>query len=275
MPFTLMCVHPHPDDETLACGGVLVKAANQSHRSVVVTCTGGEEGENLGSIDLAGRALADVRRDELAAALTTLQVDTHHWLGYRDSGMAGSPANQHPASFATAPLSDAALRLAQLIRNERPDVLVSDDADGTYGHPDHVKAHQVTVLAHRLAADPTAELAGDVWDVPKRYVHTLSRDRLHAVAAGLQSRGLTSPFDDVTVWGIDPELVTTRVDVSAERPTVTAALRCHASQVGADSFFFNVPEPYASLLFDTEEFVRVAGVGPETETDLFAGLTER
>lgn len=276
MPFTLMCVHPHPDDETLACGGVLVKAAAAGHRSVVVTCTGGEEGENLGGIDLAGRSLTDVRRDELAHALGVLRVSAHYWLGYRDSGMAGSPANTHPESFAAAPVDEAARRLAVMIRKERPDVLVSDHEDGTYGHPDHVKAHQVTVLAHALAADPHAPIDGDVWDVPKRYVHTLSRQRLQTVADGLKKHGLASPFPDGGVTlGVDESRITTRVDVSDVRGVVAEAIACHASQVGQDSFFFNIPEPYASALFDVEEFMLASGPVSGDETDLFAGLVPR
>lgn len=276
MPFTLMCVHPHPDDETLACGGVLVKAAAAGHRSVVVTCTGGEEGENLGGINLHGRALADVRRDELRNAVAVLNVSAHYWLGYRDSGMDGSPANTHPESFAVAPVHEAARRLAALIRKERPDVLVSDHEDGTYGHPDHVKAHQVTVLAHQLAADPDAYVDGDVWEVPKRYVHTLSRQRLATVADGLSRNGLASPFPDGDVMlGVDEQRITTRVDVSDVRGVVADALLCHASQVGEDSFFFNIPEPYASVLFDVEEFMLANGHITHDETDLFAGLTPK
>jgi LmbE family N-acetylglucosaminyl deacetylase len=273
MPFTLMCVHPHPDDETLACGGVLALAAAGGHHTVVVTATGGEEGENLGGVDLHGRDLADVRRDEMAAAVDVLGVSAHYWLGYRDSGMAGSPANRHPDAFAMAGLDEAAARLATLIRQVRPDVIVSDHEDGTYGHPDHVKANQVTVRACVLAADTHVDLAGEPWQVAKRYVHTVSRERLMTVVKGLTDAGLASPFADTDVTiGVADERITTRVDVTAVKDVTRAALACHASQVGPDSFFFNIPEPYASLLFDVEEFMLVAGTGKDSETDLFAGL---
>lgn len=274
MAFTLLCVHPHPDDETLACGGVLAMAHARGHRTVVVTCTGGEEGENLGGVDLQGRSLAAVRRDELAAALQVLGVTVHHWLGYRDSGMAGSPANQHPDAFHRQPLDAAATRLAQLIRNERPDVIVSDHADGTYGHPDHIKAHQVTRRACAFAADPEADLAGDPWRIPKQYVHTLSRSRLTTVAQALDANGLASPFpaSEITI-GVDEAAITTSVDVSEVKSITRAALACHRSQVGPDSFFFNVPEPYASLLFDREDFILLTGTPATRESDLFVGLT--
>jgi len=273
MAFTLLCVHPHPDDETLACGGVLAQAVKAGHKTVVVTCTGGEEGENLGGVALGGRPLGDVRRDELGAALSVLNVTSHHWLGYRDSGMAGTDANGHPDAFAQAPLERAAEKLAAIIRHERPDVVVSDHEDGTYGHPDHVQANRVTARACALAADANANVPGAVWQVKKRYVHTLSRERLLTVAAGLSEHGLASPFDGMEVMiGVAEQDITTRVSVADVKDITRAALACHASQVGQDSFFFNVPEPYASLLFDLEEFMLVEGALSPDETDLFAGL---
>jgi len=274
MSFTLMCVHPHPDDETLACGGVLALAAGSGHRTIVVTCTGGEEGENLGDVALGTRTLSQARRDELAAALAVLSVTTHYWLGYRDSGMAGSSANIHPDAFVRAPVGEAAGPLAQLIRRERPDVIVCDNADGTYGHPDHVMAYTVTRQACVLAADEHADLDGEPFDIPKRYVHTISHSRIATLSTALDARGLASPFPVSNVAiGTDDALITTRVDVASVREVKRAALACHASQVGPDSFFFNVPEPYASLLFDVEEFRRLDVANQTGEQDLFAGLS--
>lgn len=273
MAFTLMCVHPHPDDETLACGGVLALAAAAGHRTVVVTCTGGEEGENLGGVALNGHTLSHVRRDELAAALAVLSVTAHHWLGYRDSGMAGTAANSHPDAFAAVPVGDAARLLAELIRHHRPEVIVCDNADGTYGHPDHVKAYTVTRQACVLAADAQAPIDGEPWDIPKRYVHTISHSRIATLNAALDARGLASPFPASNVAiGTDDALITTRVDVADVRNLKRAALACHASQVGPDSFFFNVPEPYASLLFDVEEFRRLDAANQPDEQNLFCGL---
>ncbi len=144
---TLLCVHPHPDDESIACGGVLARASATGARTVVVTCTGGEAGENLAGIDLGDEDLPTHRRREMAAAIAALGVDEHVWLGYRDSGMVGTDDNDHPDSFHRADLDEAAARLAAILRRVRPDVVVSDDVHGTYGHPDHVKAHRVTVRA--------------------------------------------------------------------------------------------------------------------------------
>jgi N-acetyl-1-D-myo-inositol-2-amino-2-deoxy-alpha-D-glucopyranoside deacetylase len=285
VPPTLMCVHPHPDDEAIACGGVLARTAAQGGRTVVVTCTGGEAGENLAGIDLGEEDLVTHRRRELADALAALDVDEHVWLGYRDSGMVGTEDNDHPDSFHAADLDEAAARLAAVIRRERPQVVVSDDERGTYGHPDHVKAHHVTVRAVELAADPAADVAGEPWQVAKRYVHTLTKSRLWRVHTDLTAEGLASPFGDADLpspdalpFGTPDDQVTTVVDVRPFLQTKRAALVAHRSQIGADSFFLNTPEELAAAVFGTEEFVLEAGepgvADGERETDLFAGLPD-
>jgi N-acetyl-1-D-myo-inositol-2-amino-2-deoxy-alpha-D-glucopyranoside deacetylase len=281
-PVTLLCVHPHPDDESIACGGVLARAVDQGVRTVVVTCTGGEEGENLAGIDLGARPLADHRRGELADALVALGVPTHHWLGYRDSGMAGSAANDHPDCFHGADLEEAAGRLAAILRAERPAVVVSDDEHGTYGHPDHIKAHRVTVRAVALAADPQAPIAGAPWRVAKRYVHTLPKGHLLATHQHLLAAGLPSPFGsepiptlDEVPLGTPDEEVTTVVDVAAWLDRKRSAMAAHRSQIGPDSFFLNTPTDLVERAFATEAFVLEdgrLGVEDGIEGDLFAGL---
>lgn len=280
-PPTLLCVHPHPDDESIACGGVLARSVAMGVRAVVVTCTGGEEGDNLAGIDLGDEDMATHRRRELEDALAALGVTRHHWLGYRDSGMADTPGNDHPDSFHRADLDVAAQRLAAIIRSERPQVVVSDDEHGSYGHPDHVKAHQVTVRAVELAADPDAEVPGAPWRVAKRYVHTLGRERLLAAHNQLLASGLASPFGEEELasaeelpFGTDDALVTTEVDVGAWIDRKRAALTAYRSQIGPDSFFLNTPEEMAAAFFGVEQFVLEAGEpgGPVPEDDLFAGL---
>ena len=281
-PATLLCVHPHPDDESIACGGVLARAADTGVRTVVVTCTGGEEGDNLAGIDLGGQDLASHRRRELTDALAALEVHRHHYLGYRDSGMVGTPGNDHPDSFHRAEVEQAAARLAAIIRSERPQVVVSDDQHGTYGHPDHIKAHQVTVRAVALAADPQADLPEAPWQVAKRYVHTLGKDRLLAVHRALLDAGLPSPFGDADLTrvqdlplGTDAAEVTTEVDVRSWLAVKRRALAAHASQIGPDSFFLNTPEELMAQMFATEQFVLEAGtpgVDHGRESDLFDGL---
>ncbi len=282
MPLTLLCVHPHPDDESISCGGVLARAADGGVRTVVVTCTGGEEGENLAGIDLGSEDLVSHRRRELADALAALGVAQHHQLGYRDSGMVGTPANDNPDSFHRVSLDEAASALAAIIRRERPQVVVSDDAGGGYGHPDHIKAHRVTVRAVALAADPDADVPGDPWRVTKRYVHTLAKGRLLATHRALVEAGLPSPFGDghldavdALVFGTDDEVVTTEVDVRPWLDRKRAAMAAHRSQIGEDSFFLNTPDTLIGELFAVEQFVLEEGPrgeGTGRESDLFAGI---
>ncbi len=282
MTHTLLCVHPHPDDESISCGGVLARAADTGVRTVVVTCTGGEEGENLAGIDLGSEDLVSHRRRELADALAALGVAQHHQLGYRDSGMAGTPANEHPDAFHRAPLDEAARALAAIIRRERPQVVVSDDAGGGYGHPDHIKANRVTVRAVALAADPAADVPGEPWQVTKRYVHTLAKGRLLATHRALVAAGLPSPFGDGHLdamddlrFGTPDEVVTTEVDVEPWLERKRAAMAAHRSQIGEDSFFLNTPDTLIGEVFAVEEFVLEEGQrgeGRERERDLFAGI---
>lgn len=265
---TLLCVHPHPDDESISCGGVLARYAAEGRGVAVVTCTGGEEGENLAGIDLGGESLTVHRRRELAAALAALGVTEHRWLGYRDSGMVDTRANDHPDSFHRADLDTAAGRLAMIVRELRPEVIVSDDERGSYGHPDHVKAHHVTTRARELAADPGWSPATSAWRVPRRYAHTLSRSRVAAVHEQLLEAGLPSPFGedgvgvDELALGTADELVTTRIDVSDRLEVKRAALAAHRSQIAADSFFLNLPPELSREVFGVEEFVLLEGDPP-------------
>ena len=284
-PLRLLCVHPHPDDESIACGGVLARAADEGDTPAVVTCTGGEAGENLAGIDLGDEDLASHRRRELADALRELGVDRHVWLGYLDSGMQGTEGNHHPEAFAAADREEAARRLAAIIRDLRPHVVVSDDATGSYGHPDHVQAHRVTVRAVEVAADPDIDLDGrSAWQVAKRYVHTLAQERLLQVHSALLDAGLASPFGDQPVtsaedlsFGAPRDQITTTVDVRPYLDRKQAALRAHRSQIGEDSFFLNTPDGFTEAFFGAEEFVLEAGERADDptlgqENDLFAGL---
>lgn len=279
----LLSVHPHPDDEAIACGGVLARYADEGVRTHVVTCTGGEAGENLAGIDLGGIELPVVRQREMAAALRALGVDGHTWLGFRDSGMAGTADNEHPDAFVQADLYFAAARLARVIRRVRPQVVVSDDEHGTYGHPDHVQAHRVTERAVAMAADPWWDTGQEPWTVAKRYAHTVSRTRMFEMHRLLIDAGLVSPFGEGPLagpadlpFGSPDDAVTTRVDVHAWLDRKQAAMRAHASQVADDSFFFNLPPELTEAGFGVEEFALLEG-DPHTgergvEEDLFAGL---
>ncbi len=277
---TLLAVLPHPDDESIAVGGTLSRYRRAGVETHVVTCTGGEAGDNLAGIDLQGRTMPDVRREEMDAAVAVLGLSSHAWLGYRDSGMAGTPENDHPEAFTNADLDEAAGRLAAHVRRLRPDVVVSDDEHGTYGHPDHVMAHRVTVAALALAADPTAVLDDPPHRVRLHVAHTISREGVQRMHDDLTSRGLQSPFDEEAVgsFGTPSDQIATVVDVREDFPTKRAAMLAHRSQIAEDSAFFNFPDDLAETAFGHESFLVVSADPPLTEqdrarlaTDLFPG----
>nr|MBA2448328.1 PIG-L family deacetylase [Chloroflexota bacterium] len=149
-PVAFLAVRPHPDDESSATGGLLAQFAARGLRTAVITCTGGEEGEIVDPDLDYGEAfprLAEIRERELRAACDVLGVAELRLLGYRDSGMAESAANANPAAFCNVDLDEAGGKVARLIRELRPRVVVTENDNGTYGHPDHVMCHRVTMRA--------------------------------------------------------------------------------------------------------------------------------
>ena len=279
----LMCVHAHPDDECIATGGVLARAADEGIRTAVVTCTGGELGEIVGpgmDPDEMRPRLGEVRREELRRALKVLGAGEPRLLGYRDSGMVGSEGNDDPASFWRASLDEAVGRLVAQIRDFRPDVFVTYDAFGGYGHPDHVQTHRVGLLAAEAAAIPALyPEAGPGWEISKVYCQTIPRKALFGFTKQMVAAGLPSPWPDVErpedlPMGTPDERLTTVVDVTPQLDRKMRALAEHASQVAPDSFFFNFPDGMRERAFGTEAFVRMRSYVevPFTEDDLFTGL---
>jgi N-acetyl-1-D-myo-inositol-2-amino-2-deoxy-alpha-D-glucopyranoside deacetylase len=276
----LLCVHAHPDDEAISTGGVLLRAADRGFDTAVVTCTAGERGEIAGEgldPEEVRPRLGEVRRAELAAALAVLGAGEPRLLGYRDSGMLGDKGNADPRSFWQADFDEAVGRLVAQIRALRPAVLVTYDAFGLYGHPDHVQAHRVALVAAEAAAVPALHpAAGDPWRVTKVYQATVPRSFTRALHAALMARGLPSPFapEGGIPVGSPDDLVTTVVDVRAVVERKLAALHAHRSQLGPDSLFLNVPDDLVEAAFGTEWFVRQRSdvAVPHTEDDLMTGL---
>lgn len=267
---TLLLVHAHPDDESIATGGVMLRARQDGHRAVLVTATRGEEGEihNMDEASTRPR-LAEVRTEELRRACEILGVDRQEFLGYRDSGMAGTPSNQHPASFHSAPLHEAAERLASLLREERPEVVVTYTADGTYGHPDHIKAHQTTVAAvDLLAREGRAPVKLYFQAIPQSFMREMER---RAGELGLDpSRGNPA----MRIPGIPEEEITTVVDVTDLVDRKLEAFAAHVSQNDPNSPFRTMAGQILTAAFGTERFVLARGpLGEERpERSLFAGL---
>lgn len=241
----------------------MCKAAESGHRVVLVVATRGENGEVPDGLLGDGEALWRRRVAETHLSAEILGVHRVEFLGYRDSGMMGTPANEAPGSFWTAPVGEAAERLAAILREERADVLTCYDDNGGYGHPDHIQVHRVGMRAAGLAG--TARV----------YQSTINRDQVvrSQAAFGREAAesGVEMPELDEN-FGKPESVITTAVDVSAYLDRKRAAMRAHASQISEQSFFLAMPEQAFRFMFGTEWFIR-DGQGPGiTETDLLAGL---
>jgi len=289
---SILLVHAHPDDETIGTGAVMARYAAEGAHVTLVTCTLGEEGEvlvpELAQLAAAeGDQLGGYRYLELSGAMQALGVTDHRLLGgpgrWRDSGMMGLPSNDAPRAFWRADLAEATRELVAVVREVRPQVLVTYDENGGYRHPDHIQAHRVAMAAVEAAADPAyAPETGRAWSVPKVYWTALPRSAMQRgidlmIEAG-ESRffGVTSVDDMPFVLADD--LVTTMVDGRAYLPAKVAAMRAHASQIAADGPFFTLMEKVGEEAFGLEYFRLVRGrAGPADgpdgrESDLFAGL---
>lgn len=281
-PLTLMIVHAHPDDEAIGTGGTFVRYAAEGVRTVLVTCTLGEEGEIVDAeLDTAENKarLGAIRHEELLRAVQHLGIDHLEILPYRDSGMIGTPTNEHPECFAQADLNEATGRLVRLVRRYRPQVLVSYNEQGGYGHPDHINAHKITVAAWDAAGDGAQYPdAGEPWMPLKLYYISFRRALWLKTWAIMRERGLKTPLDDPefdTERFADDPRITTTLDVKPYLPQKIAALREHRTQIRPDWMWLGVPDDVREELLYTEHFIRVASrvpVGEDEETDLFAGL---
>ena len=246
----LLLVHAHPDDESIGTGATMAKYAAQGARVTLVTCTLGELGEII-PVGLAHLAadrddrLGQYRIGELNAACAALGVTDHRFLGgpgrWRDSGMMGTRGNDDPRCFWRADVDAAAAELSAVIREVRPQVMVSYDAEGGYGHPDHIQAHRVAWRAFQLSAGTPEPVA-----------------KFYATASAGSAQ------------------VTTEIDGTAYLPAKLAAMRAHATQIIADGQHFALSDGVRREVTSHECYTLLAG-GPDgsaqgREHDLFAGI---
>ncbi|OEV08881.1 PIG-L family deacetylase [Streptomyces nanshensis] len=272
-PLTLMAVHAHPDDEATGTGGILARYAAEGIRTVLVTCTDGACGDGPGGTKPGDpehdpAAVALMRRQELEASCEVLKVSDLEMLDYADSGMAGWPSNDVPGSFWKTPVAEGAARLAELMEHYRPDVVVTYDENGFYGHPDHIQAHRIT-----MAALETISLT------PKTYWTTVPRSMMQRFGETMREFGADLPEPDpaeaaaLAEIGLPDEEITTWVDTTAFSGQKFDALAAHASQ-GENIFFLKMGRERFGELMGMETFVRVkdATGAAVPEDDLFAGL---
>jgi mycothiol S-conjugate amidase len=280
----LLTVHAHPDDESSKGAGTVAKAHAEGIHTVLVTCTGGEEGDILNPAmdnDEIRSRLHEIRMEELQAAIDVIGYDELVLLGYRDSGMPDTPANERPDCFACAPLDEAVGKLVGAIRRFKPQVIVTygDDQRG-YPHPDHLRVHDISIVAFDEAGDPDKHPeAGDPWQPSKLYYTSWSRARMVATHEKFLELGLESPFDEK--WFTRPDQdhkITTRVDISDFNDIRAKALLAHRTQVDPESpFWFGLPPEAAREVHPFDDYVLARSLVDTDvpEDDLFAGLRSR
>jgi N-acetyl-1-D-myo-inositol-2-amino-2-deoxy-alpha-D-glucopyranoside deacetylase len=290
----LLLVHAHPDDETIVSGATMAHYAAQGVQVTLVTCTLGEEGEVLVP-ELAQLAadqadqLGGYRIQELAAAMAHLGVSDHRWLGgagrFRDSGMMGTPPNDKPRAFWRADrdpavFDEAVAAAVAVIREVRPQVLITYDDNGDYGHPDHIMAHRVATAAVARAGDPDYA-GGEPWRVAKLYwtatPKSMLRRGFEALAEDAERAFGVADVDDLP-FGVEDDVVTSCLDLPAFADAKAAALAAHGTQITVDGPFFALSNRLGREVLAVEHFRLVQGeLGPDRnergwETDLFSGL---
>ena len=263
---TLVCFHAHPDDEAIATGGSMARASDEGHRVVLVVATDGMHGETPD--DLApGETLAERRRTETMASADALGIHRVEFLDYHDSGMTGWEGNGHAHAFANADLDSAARRLADIVLDERGDVLTIYDWHGGYGHPDHIRVHEVGCRAEELLRDDLPDL---------RVVEsTMNRDEMRRGIEAAKEAGADfgpdddfdpdGPMDDGNPMGMPEAEITLAVDVTPWVERKRRSISAHRSQVSDSSFFLQMPSDTFAMAFGTEWFIehgRPVGDGP-------------
>lgn len=276
---SLMGVYGHPDDEQ-GVSGSMVKYARAGVKTTLVCATRGEAGEIAPGVDATPQNLGKLRELEMRCAASLIGVNRLYFLDYTDSGMAGTPPNENPKSLHQAPLLEVAAKVTRLIRRERPQVVTTFDPWGGYGHPDHIKIHRATFVAYWAAGDPNAfpeqirEEGLAAWTPQKLYYGAFGKSFLQAYLAMAKESGQQVPTDvaEFMKRAIPDEAVTTRIDVAEYVDLKAEALKCHASQLGPDSFFRRMtPEMWRERM-SRETFVlaeSLKGHPSGTETDLF------
>ena len=275
---TLLIVHAHPDDESISTGGVLAKYSDNGVRTVLTYCTRGEAGDILNPNFVSpepGMNITDIRAIELEKAINVLKVKSVNFLGYRDSGMAGTPENNHPKAFARADQQEATARLVKIIRRFKPQVVVTYNERGTYLHPDHIMANRITLQAFNDSGDRTYKIEEglDPWQPSKLYYTAIPMERIRRMYNIIVEKGEEPGFDP-EVLGTPEEKISAVIDVRKFLSRKLEALNCHQSQMNPNSILRRMPEKMREEAMGYENFECVYGCSSRNgkETDLFEGV---
>ena len=282
---TFMALRAHPDDECFTVGGSIARYSQEGVRTVLVTCTGGENGEivdeELNTEENRAR-LAEIRKLELEESCRILGVSDLEMLGYRDSGMAETLENEDPRSFNKADLGEATARVVALIRKYRPQVLITDNEEGSYGHPDHIMCNRVGVAAYDVAGDPDYRPdLGPPHQITKLYYTAFARFQIAGAWRKMRELGLEMPWrrddedgDVEPTWGLPDDEIGAMIDIRAQLPQKRASLLAHRTQIKPDMWMLSLPPDIFEDFLGYEVFQRIRSEVPieGRETDLFQGL---
>ena len=278
---SLLGVYGHPDDEQ-GVSGLMAKYARAGVQVTLACCTRGEAGEIAPGVAATSANLGNVREDELRCAAEKIGIQNLYFLDYRDSGMMGTPENSDPRNLWNANLFEVTEKIVRLVRRHKPQVILTFDPNGGYGHPDHIKAHQAATIAYYVAGDPRIypeqlKEGLEAWTPSKLYWGAFPRGRFQKMAEMAQQAGLAIPvpMQEFLKRGTPDECVTTHIDVAEFVDLKINALSCHASQLDPNNIWQKIsPEVRREaikleMLICTES--RVAPM-QGTETDLFEGI---
>lgn len=275
-----MAIFAHPDDEQLV-SGTFAKYAAMGVETTLVIATRGEEGEIAPGINANAETLGAVREQEMRCAAEKLGIHHLHFLDYRDSGMVGTAANNDPRSLHCADLMDATAKLVGLIRQYKPQVILTFDPTGVYSHPDHLRVHRAALMAYFLAGDPNAfpdqlQTGLEPWTPLKLYYPVWRRIWVQLFVIFLRLIGQPTPeFLKTLLENTPPKsAITTQLDVGNFVGIKREALLCHASQSGPDAPVHQTPQLVWDYVMRTETFVRAysAVASTQSERDLFEGI---
>ena len=279
---SLLAAYGHPDDEQ-GVSGLMHQYANAGVNVTLVCATRGEVGEIAPGVDATPQTLGQVREEELRCAAEKIGISNLYFFDYRDSGMIGTPPNEDPRCLWQANLMEVAEKLVRLVRRHKPHVMLTFDPNGGYGHPDHIKIHQATMIAYfvagdaRVFPDQISKEGLQAWTPLKLYWGAFARSRFELFAQMAAKSGVALPeqFNDILKRSMPDEVITTRVNVAELVDLKLNALFCHASQMDPNSMWSKIPERIRREGMKTETLIRAESrVEPfqGVEDDLFVGV---
>jgi N-acetyl-1-D-myo-inositol-2-amino-2-deoxy-alpha-D-glucopyranoside deacetylase len=274
----LLAVFPHPDDETFSAAGVMAAAIKRGVPVTVISATRGEAGESsIAGLDDPER-LGVVRERELREAMRQIGVSDVRLLGYRDSGMAGSPSAEHPLAFTRVPVETAATRLVPHIRSIRPQVILTFGPEGLYGHPDHLHMHHVALRAIQLAADPShkGRAASEPWQTPALNYAAFPREEMLALFDRPNSPLRSLPEDARANLGTPQSEITHRINIEPWSDSKRAAIASHRTQTAEGGPLAGIPPEVIEWQLASEYFVQAplpwSSPGDDVTSDIIAVL---